>query len=226
MSLDSTAYTLRAKIIGVMIRDARLTAGRQLEECAEAIGVSNSAFEEYELGDKSPSLPELESLAYYLNVPVEHFWQEKTPSSDNEYKRIENAERLIIIRQRMIGALLRQARLDNNLTVETLAKRAKIGPESIEAYELGELPIPIPMLETLAGILHRSIKEFYDRNGPVGAWITQQRAIRDFLSMPSEMQNFVSRPVNLPYLELAKRLSDMSVDKLRSVAEGLLEITY
>jgi hypothetical protein len=32
--------------------------------------------------------------------------------------------------------------------------------------------------------------------------------------------------VNLPYIHLAIRLSDLSVEKLRSVAEGLLEITY
>ena len=39
------------------------------------------------------------------------------------------------------------------------------------------------------------------------------------------MQQFVSKPVNQPYLELAQRLSEMSVERLRSVAEGLLEIT-
>jgi len=44
--------------------------------------------------------------------------------------------------------------------------------------------------------------------------------------MPVEMQVFVSKPINRPYLELAIRLSEMSVDRLRSVAEGLLEITY
>jgi len=37
---------------------------------------------------------------------------------------------------------------------------------------------------------------------------------------------FISKPVNLPYLELAMRLSDLSAEKLRGVAEGLLEITY
>jgi hypothetical protein len=43
--------------------------------------------------------------------------------------------------------------------------------------------------------------------------------------MPVDLQTFVSKPINRPYLELAQRLSEMSVDKLRSVAEGLLEIT-
>jgi hypothetical protein len=43
--------------------------------------------------------------------------------------------------------------------------------------------------------------------------------------MPSELQSFVVKPINQPYLELAQRLSEMSVEKLRAVAEGLLEIT-
>jgi hypothetical protein len=33
-------------------------------------------------------------------------------------------------------------------------------------------------------------------------------------------------PVNRPYLELAMKLSSMSRDKLRAVAEDLLDITY
>ena len=40
-----------------------------------------------------------------------------------------------------------------------------------------------------------------------------------------ELQGFVCKPINRPYLELAVRLSEMSVEKLRGVAEGLLEIT-
>jgi hypothetical protein len=78
----------------------------------------------------------------------------------------------------------------------------------------------------LSGVLNRSIREFEDQHGPVGIWNTQQYNIKDFLKLPMEMQAFVSKPINRPYLELAIRLSEMSVDKLRAVAEGLLEITY
>ena len=48
----------------------------------------------------------------------------------------------------------------------------------------------------------------------------------DFLELPLELRQFVARPVNRPYLELAMKLSDMSKDKLRSVAEDLLDITF
>ena len=59
----------------------------------------------------------------------------------------------------------------------------------------------------------------------MGKWAVQKKAVEDFLELPVEMQLFVSKPINLPYLELAQRLSEMSVDRLRGVAEGLLEIT-
>jgi hypothetical protein len=70
-----------------------------------------------------------------------------------------------------------------------------------------------------------SMRDFRDQSGPVGRWAIQKKALEDFSELPLEMQQFISKPVNLPYLELAQRLSEMSVDRLRGVAEGLLEIT-
>jgi len=48
----------------------------------------------------------------------------------------------------------------------------------------------------------------------------------DFQNLPPEIQSFIVKPTNRPYLDLAIKLSEMSVEKLRSIAEGLLEITY
>jgi hypothetical protein len=52
-----------------------------------------------------------------------------------------------------------------------------------------------------------------------------EEAVQHFLEMPVELRQFVVMPVNRPYLELAMKLSNMSRDKLRSVAEDLLDIT-
>jgi hypothetical protein len=46
------------------------------------------------------------------------------------------------------------------------------------------------------------------------------------MELPEDVREFICKPVNLPYLKLAMRLSELSVEKLRAVAEGLLEITY
>jgi len=60
---DKKSLTLRAKIIGVLLRDARLAANKSPKECAELLGLSASAYSSFELGKKSLSLPELELLA-------------------------------------------------------------------------------------------------------------------------------------------------------------------
>ncbi len=45
-------------------------------------------------------------------------------------------------------------------------------------------------------------------------------------TLPDEIREFIDHPANLPYLELAKRLSELDAAKLRAIAEDLLEITY
>lgn len=226
MPTDSTAQTLRAKIVGALIRDARLNADRKIEECAQAIGVSSETFEEYELGKKPISLPELEGISYYLDVPLDHFWGSKTIPPEDGHQALPNIIQLIQLRNRMIGALLKQARLEAELSLEDLAEHVQLEVPLLEAYELGQEPVPLPRLELLSGSLNRSIREFYDQHGLIGEWNVQQRALQDFKEMPIDLQVFVSKPINRPYLELAIRLSEMSVDRLRAVAEGLLEITY
>ena len=70
------------------------------------------------------------------------------------------------------------------------------------------------------------VETFFDRTGPIGQWMLSEEAIRDFLQLPLELRQFVAQPVNRPYLELAMKLSDMSKEKLRSVAENILDITF
>jgi transcriptional regulator with XRE-family HTH domain len=227
MTDQSAELSLRAKTLGLLIREARLASGKTIEECARATGVSNESYEQFEAGAFAPSMPELEAIAYSLDFPLELFWESRLAKPGlGGPRRQPDMNRLMAVRHRMIGAQLRQARLENKLSLETLAHRAGLEVEQLQAYEMGAQPVPVTLLEQLCGLLSRSIREFQDRHGPIGLWDAQQRAIRDFLALSPEMQIFVSKPVNQPYLELAVRLSEMSVDRLRAVAEGLLEITY
>ncbi len=226
MPSNPSVHMLRAKVIGALIREARLASKRSLDEAAQVIGLSAADLEAIEMGTRAISLPELESLAYFLDVPLEHFWERESLAEIRPERSLTGLERLMVIRHRMIGALLRQARQEAGFSLDTLAERAQLSPEQLEAYEVGQEPVPLPVLEILTGLLHRSIREFQDQHGPVGVWNAQQKAVKEFLTLPLDLQLFVSKPVNRPYLELAIRLNEMSVEKLRAVAEGLLEITY
>jgi len=108
--------TLRAKKLGILIRDARLASRRSTKECAAAINITNGTFKAYEEGRKAPSLPELETLVYYFELPIDHFWTNEAIS--DAPARIDEFDlpRLTELRHRMIGALLRQERMNASLS--------------------------------------------------------------------------------------------------------------
>jgi transcriptional regulator with XRE-family HTH domain len=133
---------------------------------------------------------------------------------------------MLLLRNRVIGTNLRLARSNANLSYLDVLERTGISEEQLKAYELGKVAVPTPELELLASIFNTPIEQFFDQHGPIGKWRSQQGNVQKFLDLPPDLQKFISKPVNRPYLELAMRLSDMSVEKLRAVAEVLLEITY
>ncbi len=217
---------LRSRKLGVLIRDARLAARRTIPECARTIGVTAGIFRAWEEGRRSPSLPELEVLSYALNLPLRRFWSKDATSDDASPTEALNLPAFVGIRQRLIGALLRQMREKASISPRALSGLSGISTAHLKAYELGERPIPLPELEGLTALLGGQIEMLFDQTGHIGLWMVQQKAIQDFLQLSPELQNFVCKPVNRPYLELAMKLSGMSTDKLRSVAEDLLDITF
>jgi transcriptional regulator with XRE-family HTH domain len=217
---------IRSKTLGLLIRDARLHARRSVAECAQAIGVNAGQFRAYEEGRKSPSLPELEILVYYLDLPLDHFWSRQIKSDKPKPHESLDLARLVAVRQRKIGALLRQERMNTSVSIRSLANETGISGARIKSYELGERPIPLPELEVLVKVLGGRVETFFDRTGPIGQWMLNEEAISDFLQLPLELRQFAAMPVNRPYLELAMKLSSMSKDKLRAVAEDILEITF
>ncbi len=225
MTLKSQ-IAIRSKTLGLLIRDARTSARRSATECAQAIGIKPGLFRAYEDGRRAPSLPELEMLVYFLDLPIDHFWSREVKS--DKPKPYENLDltKLLAVRQRKIGALLRQERMGASISIRNLSHETEISGARIKSYELGERPIPVPELEALVKALGGRVESFFDRAGPIGQWMLNEEAIRDFLKLPLELRQFVAQAVNRPYLELAVKLGAMSKDKLRSVAEDILDITF
>jgi transcriptional regulator with XRE-family HTH domain len=217
---------IRSKTLGLLMRDARTHARRSVTECAQAIGVKPGLFRAYEEGRRAPSLPELEALVYFLDLPIDHFWGREVKSDKPMPYESLDLSKLLGVRQRKVGALLRQERMNASISTRNLSTQTGISSARIKAYELGERAIPLPELEALVKALGGRIESFFDRSGPIGQWLLNEEAMRDFLELPLELRQFVSQPINRPYLELALKLSNMSKEKLRSVAEDILDITF
>jgi transcriptional regulator with XRE-family HTH domain len=224
MSNPQAAQGLRARILGVLIKEARLAARKTGKECAEAMGCLPAVYVAYEAGQKSPSLPEIELLAYFLDVPPAHFWGNRSLAETKASAPSPAA--VTRLRDRIIGAQLRQARLAAKAKPKALAESAGLTSSKLTAYELGEKPIPLPELEMLVASLGLSLDDLLEAHGRVGDWESTHQAVERFRQLPPELREFISQPANEGYLRLAQHISQMPTDKLRSLAESLLEITY
>jgi len=220
MSIQTLA-NIRSRKLGVLIRDARLAEDMTIQECSQLLEVEPGLFQAWEEGNISPSLPELEVLSYCLNIPLSHFWSKKTKSEAISNTNLSDLAGFVGIRHRLIGALLRQMREKVNISSHSFSKLSGISIRRLNAYELGEYPIPLPELESMTELLGGNIEMFFDRTGRIGLWMLQQETIQDFLKLPPELQFFICKPVNRPFLEMAMKFSDMSADTLKALVESL-----
>ncbi len=217
-------YALRARILGVLIRDARQSRNRTVEDCAASLGVEVQTMLEWEYGLAHPALPQLELLAYELGVPVSHFWANETLSGDQPPHPLPQVE-YVTLRNRVVGVLLRQARENMNLSLEELSASTGLSPEQIQDYELGNKPIPLTELTSLASATHVSMAYFLESHSRIGHWLDRQESFRRFNKMPEDIQAFISNPSNSSFVELAMWFSMLGVQDLRGIAESILHLS-
>ncbi|MCP4426343.1 MAG: helix-turn-helix domain-containing protein [Chloroflexi bacterium] len=212
----------RAKMLGVLIQDAREYAGYSVEECAAVINLTPEQFAQVEAGEQAVSLPELEALAIFLKVPMGHFWGTETLETTEN----PNFGQMIVLRHRVIGVLLRQLRLKAQASHQDLADALEVDTALIQSYESGRIPVPYLHLEQLCRALGAGVDQFIEPHGPLGRHEAVHKWNKQFDSMSLEMQDFLINPINIRYLETARKLSEMDVAKLRQVAENILDITF
>ena len=219
----TTEISSRAKLLGELIRKARENGRFTAKSCAEALGISPKTFSQAEKGEYGLSLPDLEVLAIFLDVPIGYFWGTTTLNGQPKVDFDEWRQ----LRHRVIGVLLNQIRLQARKSHEELAEHLGVDVEQIKAYESGETPVPYLHLESLCRFMDGNTSDFMDETrGPLGRHQAKHKLNKQFERMSPEMQQFLVNPVNESYFDTAKRISEMDVVKLRTVAESLLDITY
>ena len=214
----------RAKLISDLIRGAREGAGRSPEDCAQILGMSAEEFANLEASPSELTLPQLETLAMALNVPMSHFWGSIEPRADIEQPDFDLYQSL---RQRIIGVYLYQARMQAGRSSQDLAADLDLPVETITAYETGREPIPYFEVEQLSLNLGVPLTYFTEEtHGPLVSHENKMHLQQRFDQLPPDTKAFVVEPINQSYIETAMRLSELDVDKLRSIAEGILDITF
>ncbi len=224
-SNKAEALALRRKIMSVLLLGARLKAGKTKKDCAAALDISVAAYSACEDGRHDLSLPELEVLANFLKTPVVTFFDkpERLVVEEPELPR----EQIIELRQRIIGALLRKARVEKGHSPQEVAEALAITTQRLTEYEFGAKPVPVVQLEELADVLDVPMSYFIDEGvGVIGEQELMRHQFDRFSELPEDVRRFVTHPTNISYLRVAQRLSDMTTAQLRNIAAAILDITY
>lgn len=214
------------KKLGIIIKNARLLRKRSVEECAAAIGINPAIYQKFETGESAPSLPQLEVLAYYHDIPIEHFFSSYLEGDRKVFEEGEDLQRFLTVRTKAIAARLKSYREEKGVPLAKMIANTTLSEEQYLAMEDGRLIIPMMNLQAFMYPLKCSLKEFLAEGGKIGNRYREEKAQTALENVPDELQKFLVNPSNEPYLRLAMHLSSLSAEKLRSIAEGLLEITF
>ena len=227
--MDEKLAILKAKKTGLFIRQARESNMQTVDNCAFWLNLNREDYEAVEKGESALSIPQLESLSFFLGTPFAFLLNGPFHLNENETAFDRNANtRLLDLRDHVISAMLKQKREERNITLEQLTGLTKIPLDILESYEGGSIPIPFLDLEEIIEKLDLSLDTFFSEGGPFGHHQNQETQAPSVSAdqLPANISDFVSKPVNRPYLELAIHLSQMEANKLRAIASSLLEITY
>lgn len=218
---------IRNKIIGILVKRARVDAGKSMRECGELLGCSPGIYSQHEQGNRGFSMPQLEALAHYFDVPLVSLWDDGHVSPEETPTEALPMDQMLMLRRRILAIKLRQCRQKAGFTQRELSQLLGCTPNMISLYERGMRDIPLAELEVVAEHCGHSLVEFMDEETiPLGQREQLRRIMAQLEALPPDVREFVLNPTNALYLRIAMLLSTMKADHLRQIAETLLDITY
>jgi len=223
----SQAINIRNRIIGILVKRARLQAGKSQQECAEFLGCSPFMFSQYEQGLRGLALPQLEVLAYMLDVPLDSLWNEDYAHPEEEAPASLPMEQLMLIRRKELAIRFRQCRQASAMTQAGMGQLLGRSAYIISQYEHGRRDIPLSEMEVALEQCQGTIGGFLDADIiPLGQADQARQTLMMLNELPPDVREFVLKPTNALYLRIAILLSSLKADNLRQIAETLLDITY
>jgi transcriptional regulator with XRE-family HTH domain len=223
----SQAIAIRNRIIGILVKRARLAASKSQRECADFLGCSPYMFGQYEAGQRGMSLPQLEALAHFLHLPLSSLWDETDVLDSEEPAEPLPIAQLMLLRRKVLAIQLRQCRDAVGLTQQELAKLLGRSAYIVSQYEQAKRDVPLAELEIIAEQGNRGLADFMDEQAlPLDQDDQDRQALTQLGELDPQVREFVLKPTNALYMRIAMLLSSLKADSLRQIAETILDITY
>lgn len=222
-SVTTTHRAGRHRVICELVRIAREAAGRRTKDLAEFLGISSAALNAIESGEREPTLPQLEAIAFFLRTPVHTLLGITAPPRLTTPPA--NFDEILRLRGYIIGARIKQARLKRCESLAQCANAIGVTAATLQLWEIGRRQPSIVELETMLMHFELTWDDMLDLGiGPLGELQMLQIQLSLFEALPADVRAFVCDPGSLAVLQLAVRLRSLSAEELRTIADafGLL----
>jgi transcriptional regulator with XRE-family HTH domain len=221
------SIAIRNRIIGILVKRARLKTGKSQQACAEFLGCSPFMFSQYEQGRRGLSLPQLEALAYLFDVPPACLWDETQSLPGQETEDVLPMVQLMHLRRKELAIRFRQCRETAGKTQAETGQMLGRSAYIISQYEHGRRDIPLAEFETIMEQCGQTPTDLFDEQMiSIGQADQTQQTLARLNELSPDVREFALNPTNTLYLRIAILLSALKADSLRQIAETILDITY
>jgi len=226
MAINNTDNSsLNIEYLAKNLTIAREACGKSVKECSLLLDIPTSRLKNFETGKYIPSLPEIEALSFLYRIPIHAFFQKNAVKDNLHAPESTQIQRLIEIRQRIIGTRIHLAREKAEISMKQLSKTTLIPISRIKRYEEGIKPIAMDDLQKIANALNLDLDTFFDLESPLGNWQNTQSKNLVFEHLPEEIKEFIANSNNLRYVKIAHNLSKIGIDTFNNLSDSLTELT-
>jgi transcriptional regulator with XRE-family HTH domain len=199
--------------IGNQIKEIRKLKQRNIHDCAKLLGVTKEQYLQFEEGEGSLSLPEIELLSIFLEIPAENLFEEFDDSFS--YLTLANERKSPVyknLRNKMIQTKLASVLQDKEISLENLSQFTNIPLESLQSYQVNGKAIPIDHLNSICkhiGIPFEALimpKILDDK--PVELLEEQQARWQPEYTEIDSSQNHEDENLYQPMIEAMKRITE------------------
>lgn len=224
MEDSDNTNNLSTKNISQGLKLAREARGKTIKECSLLIGISSSRLRGYEAGKYSPSLPELESLSYFYNVPLGAIFNpELLPQYFNQPDEVQ-LKHLLKIRKQFIATRLLINREKSGKSYKEISRETGISTSRIKRYEKGESDIPFDDLLKIAEAVDLKFDEVFDKESPIGLWQEEHKSISKFKNLPEDVRDFALSSENQPFIAFTKKVKSIGIENLIKLSDSIQQI--
>lgn len=206
------------------IKKIRKIKQRSLHDCAKLLGISREDYLKFEEGNGSISLPEIEILAVFLEIPPDLLFEKSSVEFEN-YSILNDKKMPIFknLRNKMIRAQLSLERKNTGLSLEELKHATGIPMTALEAYEDDGAVIPIEHLLLICNHLSLPIESLIFQAETGQEQVVEDKSQPEKLSEDLENEPMSETQKDDFYQQMIRGMKNISERDQVDIAKMLIE---